>query len=60
MKIKDIIQTSLKWHGHVIRRDFNSQMREAMELEITGKRKTGRRKKSFEECPKEGFGTIWA
>ena len=43
VKIKDIIQTSLKWHGHVIRRDFNSQMRGAMELEITGKRKTGRR-----------------
>ena len=43
VKIKDIIQISLKLHGHVIRRDFNSQMREAMELEITGERKTGRR-----------------
>ena len=27
----------LRWYGHVIHRDINSQMREVMELEINGK-----------------------
>ena len=38
---------------HVIRRDINSQIREAMGLEIAGKRKKGRPWKSWEECKKK-------
>ena len=42
VKIGDmIIQSCLWWHGHVIRREINSQIREVMELEINGKRKKG-------------------
>ena len=47
-----IIQSRLGWYGHVIRRDINFQIREVMELEITGKRKKvdqGNRRKSAED-----------
>ena len=58
--IKDsIIQISLRWYGHVIRQDISSQIREVMEHEIPGKRKTGRPRKLWEECVKkdlEGYG----
>ena len=38
MKIEDlIIQSRLRWYGHVMRGDTNSQIREVMEVEITGK-----------------------
>ena len=40
VKIKDMtIQSRLGWYGHVIRRDINSEIRDVMELEKTGKRK---------------------
>ena len=58
VKIEDIIQNRLQWYGHVMRKDINSQRREVMEVEITGKKKKGRLGKSWEECGKEGFGTI--
>ena len=46
-KIEDmIIQSRLRWHGHVIHGDINSRIREVMELEITAKRKTEQRRKS--------------
>ena len=42
VKIEDmIIQSRLLWYGHVMRGDINSQIREFMEVEITGKRKKG-------------------
>ena len=42
VKIEDmIIQRYLQWYGHVMRGDINSQIREVMELEMTGKRKKG-------------------
>ena len=54
MKIKDvIIQGRLPWHGHVMRGDINPQIREVMEVEITGKRRRGRPRKSWEECVKK-------
>ena len=54
MKIEDmIIRSSQWWYGHVICRDINSQIGEVMELEITGKRKKGRPRKSWEECVKK-------
>ena len=40
MKIEDmIIQTHLRWYGHVMRGDISSQIFEVMEVEITEKRK---------------------
>ena len=50
-----IIQSRLRWYGHVMRGDINSQIREVMEVEITGKRKKGRQRKSWEECVKKGL-----
>ena len=48
-----IIQSHLQWYGHVICQDINSQIREVMELEITGKRKKGQPRESWEECIKK-------
>ena len=54
VKIEDmIIQNLLRWYGHVMHGDINSQMHEVMEPEITGKRKKGRPWKSWEECVKK-------
>ena len=41
------------WYGHVMRGDISSQIREVMEVEITGKRKKGQPRKSWEECIKK-------
>ena len=58
VKIEDmIIQNCLRWHGYVIRRDIKSQIREVMQLEITGKRKKGWQRKSWEECVKKDLET---
>ena len=47
VKIEDlIIQSCLRWYGHTMRGDINCQIREVMEVEISGKRKTGRPRKS--------------
>ena len=48
-----IIQSCLRWYGHVMRGDINSQIREVVEVEITGKRKKGRPRISWEECIKK-------
>ena len=54
MKIVDIIiQSRLQWYGHVMHGDINSQIREVMEVEITGKRKKGRLRKLWEELVKK-------
>ena len=54
MNIEDMItQSHLWWYGHVTRQDINSQIREVMELEITGKRKKGQPRKLWEECVKK-------
>ena len=46
VKIEDIIiQSHLRWYGHVMRGDINSKILEVMDLEITGKRKKGRPRK---------------
>ena len=36
----------LRWFGHVKRRDENSILRRAMELEVEGRRPVGRPKKT--------------
>ena len=48
-----IIQSRLRWYGHAMRGDINSQISEVMEVEITWKRKKGRPRKSLEECVKK-------
>ena len=48
-----IVQSRLWWYGHIMRGDINSQIREVLEVEITGKRKKGRPRKSREECLKK-------
>ena len=48
-----IIQSRLRWYGHVMREDNNSQICEVMEVEITGKRKKGRPRKSWEKHAKK-------
>ena len=50
-----IIQSRLRWYGHAMRGDINSQIREVMEVEITGERKRGLPRKSWEECVKKDF-----
>ena len=47
VKIEDmIIQSRLRWFGYVMLADINYQIREVIEVEITGKRKKGRPRKS--------------
>ena len=50
VKIGDMIIQNLRWYGHVMRGDINSQICEVMEVEITGKKKKGRPRKTWEEC----------
>ena len=52
-----IIQSRLRWYGHVMRGDISSQIHEVMEVEITRKRNKGR-KENRGRVDKEGFGTI--
>ena len=54
VKIGDtVIQSRLRWYGHVKRGDINSQISEIMEVEITGKRKKDQSRKSWEESVKK-------
>ena len=55
VKIEDIIQSCLRWYDHVMHGDINSQTREIMKVEIPGKRKKDRPRKSWEECVKKDF-----
>ena len=49
VKIEDlIIQSRPRWYDHVMRGDINSQIREVMKVEITGKREKDRPRKSWE------------
>ena len=48
-----IIESRLRWYGHVMHGDIKSQICKVMEVEITGKRKIGWPRKSWEECVKK-------
>ena len=41
------------WYGHVLRRDDNSILRVALDLEVSGKRKRGQPKKTWKKQVKE-------
>ena len=56
VKIKDsIIQSRLRWCGHIMYGDIQSKIRKVMEVEITLKRKQGRLRKSLKECVKKAL-----
>ena len=46
-------KTRLKWFGHVKRRDENSILRRAIELEVEGRRPVGRPKKIWSKVVEE-------
>ena len=59
VKIEDmIIQRRQRWYSHAMRGDINSQIREVMDVEITGQRKKGRPRKSWEECVKKDWNDM--
>ena len=43
----------VKWYGHVLRRDDDSVLRVALNLEVTGKRKRERPKKTWKKQVEE-------
>ena len=43
----------VRWYGHVLRRDDDSVLRVALNLEVTGKRKRGRSKKTWKKQVEE-------
>ena len=43
----------VRWYGHVLRRDDDSVLRVALNLEVTGKRKRGRPKKTWKKQVEE-------
>ena len=43
----------VRWYGHVLRRDDDSVLRVALNLEMTGKRKRGRSKKTWKKQVEE-------
>ena len=45
--------SDFRWYGHVLRRDDDSVLRVAMNLEVTGKRKRGRPKKTWKKQVEE-------
>ena len=43
----------VRWYGHVLRRDDDSVLRVALDLEVSGKRKRGRPKKTWKKQVEE-------
>ena len=43
----------VRWYGHVLRRDDDSVLRVALDLEVNGNRKRGRPKKTWKKQVKE-------
>ena len=43
----------VRWYGHVLRRDSDSVLRVALDLEVSGKRKQGRPKKTWKKQVEE-------
>ena len=54
-EIKDRLATAngIRWYGHVLRRDDNSVLRVAQDLEVSGKRKQGQSKKTWKKQVEE-------
>ena len=58
MKMKR--EDRLRWHGHVMRRDWEYVGRRVMEMELPGKSKRGRAKRRFLDVVKEDMGEVGA
>ena len=43
----------VRWYGHVLRRDHNSVLRVALDLEVSGKRKREQLKKTWKKQVEE-------
>ena len=50
----------LRWYGHIMRRHQEYVRRKMMEMELPGKRKTGRPKKRFLDVVKKDIGDVGA
>ena len=50
--------SGVKWYGHVLRRDDNSVLKFALDLEVSGKRKQGRPKKTWKKQVEEEMEKI--
>ena len=48
-----------RWYGHVLRRDDDSVLRVALNLEVSGKRKQGQLKKTWKQVGEETEKTDW-
>ena len=48
-----VIANGVTWYGHVLRRDDDSVLRVALNLEVSGKRKRGRSKKTWRKQVEE-------
>ena len=48
----------VRWYGHVLRRDDDSVLRVAQNLEVSGKRKRGRPRKTWKKQVEEEAGKI--
>ena len=44
---------AVRWYGHVLRRDDDSVLRISLNLEVTGRRKRGRLKKTWKKQVEE-------
>ena len=47
------IVNGVRWYGHVLRRDDGSVLRVALDLEVSGNRKRGRKKKTWRKQVEE-------
>ena len=48
----------VRWNGHVLRRDDDSVLRVALNLEVSGKRKRKRSKKTWKKQVEESGGEV--
>ena len=53
-------ESRLRWYGHVMRRDQEYVGRKMVEMELPGKRKRGRSKRTFVDVVKENMGEVCA
>ena len=49
----------VRWYGHVLRRDDDSVLRVVLNLEVSGKRKRGRPKKTWKKAGGRGDREDW-
>ena len=54
LRLKETIDRSatangVRWYGHVLRRDDDSVLRVTLDLEVSGKRKRGRLKRTWKK-----------